>query len=172
MKKYIWIIVLVVGAGLVWMVVRSFLVRKGAEAIVESTTGGQVNYGADNSVTYTNEEGSVSTSNTLPANWPSDVPNYPGATVVYSGYSNPTDASSGAGAGATFTTPDDNTKVAAYYRDNLVKQGWQIAGESTAASTNIISATKDSRNLAISISRSENLTSIVVGIDQTPASAE
>src|SRR5262245_48996218 len=54
----------------------------------------------------------------LPANFPEDVPQYPGAEVVKA---RPT---SEAGTSVTWSTGDDMVKVASFYADQLAAKGW------------------------------------------------
>lgn len=54
----------------------------------------------------------------LPANFPEDVPRYPGAEIAEAR------PSSEEGFAARFSTPDDPAKVAAYFADALAAQGW------------------------------------------------
>lgn len=54
----------------------------------------------------------------LPANFPEDIPRYPGAEVVKAR------PASESGISVGFSTMDDPAKVAAYFADQFAAQGW------------------------------------------------
>jgi hypothetical protein len=92
-------------------------------------------------------------SSTLPDNFPEDIPRYPGASVVKS-HSTPE-----SGMKVTFTTPDDPGKVAAYYNDNFVAQGWS-AQRVDAPDGTLVLADKGTRSATAGIMAGEGGTNI------------
>lgn len=92
-------------------------------------------------------------SSTLPDNFPEDIPRYPGASVVKS-HSTPE-----SGMKVMFTTPDDPGKVAAYYNDNFVAQGWS-AQRVDAPDGTLVLADKGTRSATAGIMTGEGGTKI------------
>lgn len=165
MKKYIWIIVALVVLVIIGSVIRSFLARRAANALVNTITGGQVNVANNGAVTYSNDQGSVSTQNKLPDNWPSDAPSYPGATITFAGQSNSTADNPNSGFSVTMTSGDSVDKVTKYYRDNLAQQGWKITDDALINNTTALGASKDNRQFSVSVSTADNQTAIIVGLE-------
>ena len=99
---------------------------------------------------------------TLPADFPKGVPIYPGATIVSA-------SNVGGNSGAVLSTEDAGDKVAAYYKDELGKQGWSGIQPVSAGGTNMVRATKEKRQVAVSISKAtDGKTSISLGITAMP----
>lgn len=163
MKKYIWAIIGLVIVGTIWAGISSWSARKNVETAVESQTGGDLNLNADSTATYTNDQGSFSTTGSLPSNWPSDAPQYKG-DIVYSGYTNPTEESDTSGASVSLTTKDSVDAITAFYKQSLSDNGWSISGESNINGTEIISATKDNRTYSLSIAPGEDVNSVTASI--------
>lgn len=113
--------------------------------------------------TVTTENGTFSDQNTLPEGWPADVPQYPQTTIQYSGTVNP--ATGAGGMAAAFVTTADATTVTKEYTDMIKNAGWAIQGTMNSGGANVISATKDTRTLAVYIGGSEGTTVITVGIE-------
>ncbi len=136
-----------------------------AEKMIEKATGGKADVDINgNEVSVKTKEGTFTTGNKLPDDWPSDVPVYPGSTVTYSGSSNPQTGQSGVA--AVFTSKDGGDKVVAYYKRELVSQGWTIDATQESGGYTIMSATKESRNLALTIVESDGTTTISIGLSQ------
>lgn len=113
---------------------------------------------ADGTQTYSNNEGSVTTGagTGMPSSWPADAPlNYAGATIIYSGNSNPQTGKAGAVVSYSLKNvqPED---IASYYRQTLAAKGWKIAGDAYVGTQIILGATKDTRTFAISVSEYNN----------------
>lgn len=117
----------------------------------------------DGTTTVTTDEGTMRTGGELPATWPSDAPVYPDATVAFSASTNPTTGK--AGFGLMLTTAASTDDVAAFYKKELAGNGWTIAATMENAGTTVISATKDTRAMGLSIAGGEGTTSITIGID-------
>jgi len=112
------------------------------------------------------QDGSVSVgpATTMPANWPSDVPTYAGASLQYSGTSNPSTGE--AGSAIVFTTKDTADAILTFYKTQLVASGWKIEGEANVSGMTTLGATKDTRNLGMYIAPStEGVdTTVTIGI--------
>jgi len=138
---------------------------KVAEEAINNATGGKADVDINGAnVSVKTKEGSFSTGNKLPDDWPKDAPVYTGATVTYSGSSNPQTGESGFG--AVLTTTDGSTKVVEFYKKELVSQGWTIASTQIANDTTVLGSTKDTRSLAVSIVEASGTTTITLGISE------
>lgn len=115
-------------------------------------------------VTNVNSGGMTGTTGQLPADFPKDIPVYTGAAVIAGGM-----ATTGAAAGskgASFSTSDDATKVADFYKAELAKQGWTDVKSMAipGGMGNTVMATKDKRSLSIAITKGpDGKTMISVG---------
>ena len=139
--------------------------KKVAEEAINNATGGKADVDINGAnVSVKTKEGSFSTGNKLPDDWPKDAPVYTGATVTYSGSSNPQTGESGFG--AVLTTTDGSTKVVEFYKKELVSQGWTIASTQIANDTTVLGSTKDTRSLAVSIVEASGTTTITLGISE------
>ena len=76
----------------------------------------------------------------LPADFPADIPVYPGATVEHV-------PSTGATVSATLTTPDSLPRVAMYYKEELKKNGWRI--DDKRSREDRVDATKGKRRCTV-----------------------
>lgn len=126
--------------------------RKTADAVVSGITGADVTTNANGTATYSTDQGTVSTVNQLPSTWPADAPKYPDATVAFSGSSNSTSSNPDAGLAVTLTTTDDVATATAFYKTNLVKEGWTIDTDATLNGSATLSAKKDTRQFGVMIS--------------------
>jgi hypothetical protein len=151
---------------MVGMVILSGIVLAGcggAETKTAENTAPTKPAGTTPSTTPTNATtpgGSASTGS-LPADFPKDVPVYPGATVVGG-------ATAGAGSGAAFNTSDAPDKVASFYKDELPKNGWSKPIATDMAGMSSIAATKDKRRLGISVTKGQDgKTMISIGVSTT-----
>jgi len=89
----------------------------------------------------------------LPADFPEDVPRYPGAEVVKAR------PSSEAGFVAGFTTTDDPAKVASYFADALAAQGWST-NRVDAPEGIVVFADKGERSATYGVGTAEGKTQI------------
>jgi hypothetical protein len=96
----------------------------------------------------------------LPAEFPTDVPMYPKATIVR--WSKGTD-----GIGARLTTPDPLKDVEAFYRESLKKDGWQL--DKKVKVPQFLKATKQGRTLSVDISSQSGETTVDLTIAPPPA---
>ncbi len=106
--------------------------------------------------------GTVSTGGSLPADFPKDVPVYAGATVT-------SGATTGAGAAVVFSSADATDKIAAFYKEELPKNGWSKPIATDMGGISAISATKEKRQLGISITKGTDGKSMIsIGITNIP----
>jgi hypothetical protein len=124
--------------------------------------------GADGSATYTatNGEGTVTVGgNKMPDNWPSDAPaNFSGATIQYSGSSNPQTGKEGAA--VAYTVQASASAVADYYKSQLTSKGWTVDSTANMGAATVLSAQKDERTIGIYIADAGNGTvQVTVGMD-------
>ncbi len=114
--------------------------------------GVDIDRNMDGTVTYNNEQGSVTVGQgaSMPSNWPSDAPPaYSGATIVYSGTSNP--QTGAIGSVVMYNTKASAQSVGEYYSARLKAEGWTIEGEANMGGTQVISAKKDTRTIGVYI---------------------
>ena len=99
----------------------------------------------------------------LPADFPKDIPVYTGATVIGGG-------SAAGGKGASFSTADAADKVAEYYKAELAKQGWTDVKTMAAGPATSMTASKDKRILAVTLTKNptDGKTMITVGETAKP----
>ena len=150
MNKKTYIIVGVVVVVLVVVGAASrYLGRSAAERAIEQATGGKAQVNTDNgTVTVKTDQGTWSTSDKLPADFPTDVPIYPGAKVQASvaGAQGQTGSHY-----AALETTDALGTVIAWYKKEIVAQGWTVASDATIQGNLIMGATKDTRELSVTV---------------------
>ena len=101
--------------------------------------------------------------NTLPSDWPTDVPTYTGAQVVYSASVNPQTGQPGQA--VVLQTTDSAQNVADFYKATLKKNGWNVTGTMQGGGTSVMTATKADRSVTVAISAAGELTSITLAIE-------
>lgn len=148
-SKMPWII-----GGIVILLAIAWLFQGGWGMFMQSRTG--IDRNVDGSTTYSNEEGSVTVGgNAMPENWPSDAPqNYAGASIQYSGTSNPQTGK--AGSAIVYTVNASLQSVVDHYKSQLSSAGWTVEGTATVGPSTVISARKDDRVMGIYISDAGN----------------
>jgi|SRR3989338_2602006 len=136
-SKKIWYIV---GGVAVLLLLGWFFMRG-----VGGMAGVDVDRNVDGSATYTSDEGVVTVgSNTMPANWPSDAPdNAAGATITFSGTSNPQTGE--VGSALSYTVRGSVQSVSEHYRSELAAKGWTVEGTAAIGGATVVSAKKDTR---------------------------
>ena len=137
---------------------------KVAEKAIERSSGGkaQVDLGEGSMKVKTKDGTAEWGSNKLPADWATDAPIYPGASIQFSGSSNPTTGQPGAV--AILETKDSNTQVLEYYKKELAAQGWKIVANFETGTSATIAASKGDRNIGITSATSEGKTVITVAV--------
>jgi hypothetical protein len=145
-------ILYIIGGLIVLGLIGSTLMR-GVGYMGMRAAGVDVRPNMDGSATYTatNGEGSVTVGgNKMPDNWPSDAPaNFAGATISYSGSSNPQTGQ--AGSAVMYTVKSTAEAVAAYYKSQLESQGWKIEQTANMGGATVLAAKKDTRTFGIYI---------------------
>ena len=129
--------------------------------------GVKVNNNLDGSKTIKSDYGTVTTSNELPKNWPSDAPTYKNATISQSSSS---DVMGTNGSTVTFTTSDNAQTILDFYKSGLTASGWlslypgkPITGTQMGAITTL-SAKKDKRMFNVMITTNQETGKQVVTI--------
>jgi hypothetical protein len=164
-QKKLWYII---GGVLVLIVLGQLVLggfaRNGAKGALEQATGGKVDYGAGNTATYKTDNGSVTVGGgSLPSNWPSDAPQYPGAKILYSGSSNPQTGETGSS--VAFQVNATAQTVVDFYKRELTAKGWKIDSTITTGPATTLGATKGGRTFYVYIVDAGNGTvSVTVGI--------
>lgn len=163
-KKMLWI----VGGIVVVLLLVAVFGGVGRRGMMGSVPGVDVDRKMDGTVTYSNNEGSVTVGGgaSMPSNWPSDAPPaYSGATIMYSGTSNP--QTGAVGSVVMYTATASIKSVYDYYDSRLKAEGWTVdSSASMAGGTNVIVAKKDTRTFAIYIVDAGNGTvSVTAGIE-------
>ncbi len=110
-------------------------------------------------VTVKTDEGTWSTSNKLPEDFPSDAPVYPDATVQGSLAAEPAGEASG-GHYVGLQTSASSADVVAWYKREIAAKGWAIKGTISSGESVILSATKDTRALSVTIASDGGVTSV------------
>ncbi len=137
---------------------------KMAENAIEKQTGGQASVDTNNGTMHvTTSEGTFDVgAHALPADWPTDVPAYAGATVQYSASVNP--ATDAPGSMVVLMSTDDAQTIADYYANTLKANGWTIGSTMQAQGTTIMTAIKDDRAVSLSVASANNETTITIGV--------
>lgn len=155
------LVVLLIGAALVGAFGRG--TGLGAAYFAPGT---DIDRNMDGSTTYSTNEGSVTVgSNTMPENWPGDAPTaYTGATIVYSGSTNPTTGA--AGSAVVYNVKASAQSVVEYYESRLKAEGWTVTASAETAGMRVITATKDTRVFGAYIGADgQGNTSVTAGIE-------
>ena len=146
MNKTWWII-----GGIVALVILGWFLTRGGGALMGGARGVDADRNADGSMTYKNDEASVTVGgNLLPSAWPTDAPsNFAGAAIQYSGESNP--QTGAPGAAVIYTVNASAQEVAEFYKRELTESGWTIEGTANVGGAMVVGAKKDNRTFALSI---------------------
>lgn len=155
----------IIGAIAAVVLVGGFLSR-GIGFMGMRAAGVDVNSNADGTMTYSNEEGTVTVGGgaSMPSNWPSDAPaNYSGASIQYSGSSNPQTGE--AGSAVVYTVNASTQSVIDYYKSELAKNGWTVEATANMAGATVLSGKKDTRTFGIYVVDAGNgSVSVTIGI--------
>lgn len=158
-KKWLYVVI----AGVVVLGVAGYMGIK-----MMSGFGGGYKQNMNGSQTYSNDEGSVTvgTGASMPSNWPSDAPaNYVGATILFSGNSNPQTGKNGSA--VSYTVSGASAKaIADYYKNTLGANGWVLEGTMDLGTQMVIGAKKDTRTFAVSIvDDGKGLVTVTAGLE-------
>ena len=138
--------------------------EQGLEIITDSELDADFN---DGSFTIDSEEGSVSIGGTeIPEDFPSDVPVYANAEVVWTSFSSGDETY-----WIDFESTDDYSTIKAYFDEEIEKEGWELYDTSTYTSdgqeTTLYSADRDNRTLIVTLSHSESEDKTMISISTT-----
>lgn len=118
----------------------------------------------DGTMDITTQEGTAKIgTQTMPENWPTDVPTYPNATVSYSTLVN--SQTGKPGMAVALTTEDETQAVTDYYKKELSANGWTVDAAMVGAGTSIFSARKDNRTASFLIAGAEGQTTITMAVE-------
>lgn len=136
------------------------------EDAAERETGENVDVdiGTDGTARVETDEGTFTTGSGLPENWPTDVPTYAGAEVIFAGTANP--ASGAPGFGASLVSSDPMQNVWAFYERSLAENGWTVNARVQSGETNLLGAEKDGRSITVMLGGSDGQTAITIGIEE------
>ena len=123
-----WLIVLLVilvviivgccgGASLCGLFVNQKVKEIEQEGFTLNTGEGSVTFGKEG-VAIKTEEGTIQTGNKLPANFPKDIPAFAGLKPIASAVSSEGDVN------ASLTGKGDKAEIVAFYKEQMVKEGW------------------------------------------------
>ena len=132
------------------------------EKVLETASGGKAKVDlSGNTVKVETKEGTSEWGGTkLPDNWPSDAPVYPGASVQFSSSSNSKDGQPSAM--VMFQTKEAGPNVYEFYKKELVAQGWTVEQDIQSGDGAMVTATKDTRALSVTVATGDGQTDITV----------
>jgi hypothetical protein len=160
------VIAVIVVAGLGWFMTRSN--ERAAEKAIEGATGGNADVDVKNGkVSVKTDEGEsvVGQNVSVPSDWPEDVMVYKGVkdTTVVAASTDKKGSST-----VSLTTKDSAETVKNTYDEALANNGWAVSGELAVQGGTLITATKDTRNLSVTIGAGDdNMTSVTIVIAPT-----
>lgn len=133
------------------------------EKTIEKETGGQVNIDSKNGMmkVQTSEGNFEIGGSTLPEDWPSDAPAYPGASIQYSASGLQAES---AGQGVMLTTTDSLQTVIDFYTAEMKSNGWKIEGSMNAGTTSTIAGSKGDRVFTVVVTSVDTQTSITLAL--------
>lgn len=133
------------------------------ERTIEKETGGQANVDIVNgTMKVQTSEGSFEMGgNTLPKDWPSDAPAYPGASIQYSASGLQAE---GNGQGVMMTTSDSLQTVMDFYTAQMKENGWKVEGSMNAGGTSTIAGSKGDRVFTVVASGVNGQTSVTLAL--------
>lgn len=114
--------------------------EKQAEKILEKATGENIEVGS------------------LPSDFPSDIPIYPGSSILTSSIDTETE-----NAYATLQTDDSTSKVTEWYKSNLESKGWTVTSTSNFGEMNSIDFEKGNKWGSVSVASADGKTTISLG---------
>ncbi len=115
------------------------------------------------SMEVTTDEGTAKIGGDVPSDWPTDVPVYEGADVQYSGSQNP--ANGRPGHMMVMQSTDSSEDVYAFYKQELVNNGWTVESQANAAGASTLVAKKEGRTVSLLVTPVQDATAISIGIE-------
>ncbi len=168
-SKKTWIIIVAVIAILIiWSVVQTmsgFMGRKMVESLIEHsvTEEADVDMNSDGTINIQTKDGSFSSGNVIPKEWPTDVPAYDGAEVTYSASASPEEGKSGMA--LILATDDAAADVKSFYEAKLTSEGWTLTNTLQGGGSIVITAEKDGRQLSVIMNEADGKTGITLGVE-------
>ena len=131
---------------------------EGTLTVTGDSEKGQVNIKTDDGETIEMSYGTK----TIPDNFPKDVPVYSPSQVKM------TQVVDDNRSVVSLTTSDDISKVVAFYKKELVQQGWTIKNELTRGPMAVIQGEKEKRIINLTVNKKDNITaiSLVLGVTE------
>lgn len=145
--------------------IKDVVANKVTEKVIETSTNAGVDVDLDNKQISLNVNGTTTQlgeSVSLPAGMNEDVPTYSAGQVT----SSSSDIQSGYYY-FTIRTTDAYADVENYFNDEITTQGWEISNTTQTASSGkmtIYSATKDDRNLTISLFENKDDSTVTIAV--------
>lgn len=130
----------------------------------EGAENAQVDFD-DGGARIESDEGTVTagTKAEIPANWPTELGVYPDGELTLAGSSNG-QADGENGSMIVFTTVATGAEVSTYYKDALTAAGWTIGQTMQSGTITVLSATKGTQTVGISMSADAGTTSVTIAI--------
>ena len=124
------------------------------EAEVDISEGGE-------KITVETEEGSFTVGKQeLPENFPTDMPIYPGSTILST-------SSNADNTVVIFSTDDSVETVTDYYKKELASDDWEVETTASMANATLLGINKGELNGGIVINESDEETQIVIELEKT-----
>jgi hypothetical protein len=128
--------------------IREMIAGRAAEKAVETSTGGDVKISTG--------QGSLTGSASMPAGWPSSVPQYPGSKVT-------TSMSTPQGKTAILETTDAIGSVASFYKSAL--SGMKLQADVDMGTSKVLTFNKGpQQNVSVTISQSGGKTMVTISV--------
>ncbi len=163
-KKLIMIVVGLLVVGAVSSYGSRYFAERSIEGSIEDATGGRVNVDSDGGdVTIKTDDGTwTSSDDSLPKDFPNDVPVYPGASIQ--GSIGTTSGSEGNGNYVGLESTDAFAVVVAWYQKEVAEKGWSIVSNLNVDNVVSLSASKDNRTLVVSITKDADSGKVGIGL--------
>lgn len=163
-KKLGLIIVGILAVGVIGASANRYFAVRSIENSIEAATGGRVNVDSDGGdVTIKTDDGTwTSSDDSLPKDFPNDVPVYPGASIQ--GSIGTTSGSEGNGNYVGLESTDAFAVVVAWYQKEVAEKGWSIVSNLNVDNVVSLSASKDNRTLVVSITKDADSGKVGVGL--------
>lgn len=163
-SKKMWYII---GAIIIVILLLFWLVPRLIGGALMGAAGVNANAAPGGGTTYTDREGNSATvgGTSMPENWPSDAPaNFAGASIQYSGNSNPQTGK--AGAAVVYSANGSVQSVVDYYKSQLTSNGWTIEATANTGGATVLSAKKDTRTFgAYIVGTGDGNVTVTAGIE-------
>lgn len=128
--------------------IKDKLAHKAEESAVEAASGGDVKV-SSGGVTVTTDKGTVAMDNKLPADWPADLPAYPGATIKAA-------MSTPQGKSLVMETTDGPDKVHDFYKGKM--SSMKLLADTKTPTMQNLAYQSGKRNVSITASGSSPTT--------------